>query len=528
MATLPKILQAAEGFLVENHAGSGIAFLRYALEATALCLALAFLVKLPLWLDGNLSLSTFHLFSTLIGALICASAACGAGLWLLRPNIPCDWRLLVTPPYHLYWISVFGCAVYFSTTVAMKLEGSLTTEWIWLFVPVWFVTGLPFSLFFRCLREIPHRYQDPEGRQLVRLTESEEEEEEGHAPPERHPPIAPDHSIATKILFVNGMLLIFFEALLCARLQFGSHIVTISWLFSPLFFLLVLAALRVLRCPREENNQPTVDIEQPADGPLAIGDGTQEAPAPPAGTANANGVQLGRAQGQLMHEILGRWLRPGEQLAQPAQNQTAEPSARAMGHAGGVPPPAAGHVASPTATTTPGGQAAVMWPPVPAVGPGGAYVGSHGLGGRAGVGRAGGLGARNLSMLLGAGAGQQNAAQMLQNTQGLAALLAQMEHWILMERAGELAASQGAGNPATATATATGGRGATQAYLNSLPVFAFTQAMGPKDNNMCAICLDTYEEGQQLRTLPCFHMFHCECFDVWARRDRSCPICKLD
>lgn len=30
-------------------------------------------------------------------------------------------------------------------------------------------------------------------------------------------------------------------------------------------------------------------------------------------------------------------------------------------------------------------------------------------------------------------------------------------------------------------------------------------------NDMCAICLDDFSDGEEIRTLPCHHEFHCEC-----------------
>ena len=73
--------------------------------------------------------------------------------------------------------------------------------------------------------------------------------------------------------------------------------------------------------------------------------------------------------------------------------------------------------------------------------------------------------------------------------------------------------------------------------LNSLPVFKidakFMEVSQKEDNNKneqfqkCVICMEKYEINDEVKTLPCFHIFHKDCIDQWFKAGNdSCPICK--
>ncbi|KAF1921014.1 hypothetical protein BDU57DRAFT_488312 [Ampelomyces quisqualis] len=51
----------------------------------------------------------------------------------------------------------------------------------------------------------------------------------------------------------------------------------------------------------------------------------------------------------------------------------------------------------------------------------------------------------------------------------------------------------------------------------------------PDENLGCSICTEDFENGQDLRVLPCDHKFHPECVDPWLLNvSGTCPLCRVD
>lgn len=47
-----------------------------------------------------------------------------------------------------------------------------------------------------------------------------------------------------------------------------------------------------------------------------------------------------------------------------------------------------------------------------------------------------------------------------------------------------------------------------------------------ENEDVCPICLIEFEDDEDVRNLPCKHIFHVACIDEWLKRNTSCPMCK--
>ncbi|XVE76349.1 hypothetical protein DITRI_Ditri12bG0165100 [Diplodiscus trichospermus] len=59
-----------------------------------------------------------------------------------------------------------------------------------------------------------------------------------------------------------------------------------------------------------------------------------------------------------------------------------------------------------------------------------------------------------------------------------------------------------------------------------IPIFKYSKDC---NEDMCAVCLGDFKEGEQIRVLPdCLHIFHVACIDTWLNLHSSCPLCRAD
>ncbi|XP_058780953.1 E3 ubiquitin-protein ligase At1g12760-like [Vicia villosa] len=48
------------------------------------------------------------------------------------------------------------------------------------------------------------------------------------------------------------------------------------------------------------------------------------------------------------------------------------------------------------------------------------------------------------------------------------------------------------------------------------------------EDAVCCICIANYENNDELRELPCSHLFHKDCVDKWLKINALCPLCKRE
>jgi Ring finger domain len=70
-------------------------------------------------------------------------------------------------------------------------------------------------------------------------------------------------------------------------------------------------------------------------------------------------------------------------------------------------------------------------------------------------------------------------------------------------------------------------------YIEQLATFRFCASNGPNEEGSrndsetkCLVCQCEYEDGEDLKRLPCSHCFHSACVDQWLQTKDWCPYCR--
>lgn len=64
--------------------------------------------------------------------------------------------------------------------------------------------------------------------------------------------------------------------------------------------------------------------------------------------------------------------------------------------------------------------------------------------------------------------------------------------------------------------------------ISELPITRCTSGMLKSlsaEKRECLICMCEYAHGEELRFLPCMHIYHRECVDQWLMKALRCPEC---
>jgi hypothetical protein len=61
--------------------------------------------------------------------------------------------------------------------------------------------------------------------------------------------------------------------------------------------------------------------------------------------------------------------------------------------------------------------------------------------------------------------------------------------------------------------------------FSNLPVIEFS-SQGQIEKEQCSVCMELFDEKEQVTLLPCFHKYHPNCIKKWLEQKNKCPVCK--
>ncbi|CAK9162483.1 unnamed protein product [Ilex paraguariensis] len=67
---------------------------------------------------------------------------------------------------------------------------------------------------------------------------------------------------------------------------------------------------------------------------------------------------------------------------------------------------------------------------------------------------------------------------------------------------------------------------ASKSVIEGLPNIKITQELLASDSSQCAVCKDGFEIHEEVKQIPCRHIYHKDCITPWLELHNSCPVCR--
>jgi hypothetical protein len=57
---------------------------------------------------------------------------------------------------------------------------------------------------------------------------------------------------------------------------------------------------------------------------------------------------------------------------------------------------------------------------------------------------------------------------------------------------------------------------------------SYEELLNNDEDNDCTICLEEFNNDEEIIKLKCNHFFHSKCIDDWIKKNQSCPLCRVN
>lgn len=69
---------------------------------------------------------------------------------------------------------------------------------------------------------------------------------------------------------------------------------------------------------------------------------------------------------------------------------------------------------------------------------------------------------------------------------------------------------------------------ASKSAVEALPNIKVDDNLLKSELAQCAVCKDDFEQGMEVKQMPCKHVYHSDCILPWLELHNSCPVCRYE